>query len=149
MRKYVVIVIENISRKAPPKYSGSGGRFFGLAQDIGGRVVWAAGCSICQVGILFLSLGLIKYSNWYLDKKSLSPRLLASNMHPQDFCEELLSLIALRKEADLSHMHITQAQTSEFFHPLNQTFSKIRVLALGDLYAGCAGCEKGCRKKRL
>ena len=37
-----MIVIENVSRKASPKDSGSGGRFFGLAQDIGGRVVWAA-----------------------------------------------------------------------------------------------------------
>ena len=37
-----MIDIENISRKASPKLGGSGGRFLGLAQDIGGRVVWAA-----------------------------------------------------------------------------------------------------------
>ena len=37
-----MIDIEQTSRKASPKLGGSGGRFLGLAQDIGGRVGWAA-----------------------------------------------------------------------------------------------------------
>jgi len=100
MRKYACDCYRKYITKSYSDLVEVGDNFLVLLRILEVVLVGLPGCTTRQVRILLL------------DKKSLSPRLLASNMHPKDSCDELLFLIELQKKLTYhtctSHKHSPQ-----------------------------------------